>query len=449
MVTQVLSEYIAKTQYKDLPGEVIDKCRLHIIDTFAAIISGTTLPAGQSSTNWIKTLKNDDETIVIGTQLHASSLNASLVNGMLAHADETDDSHAPSLTHPGCAIIPAAYSLGDSRGLSGQELIKAVTVGYDIGPRISKALGGERFFDQHHSSHSVGGLFGALAASASLLGFNALKSSFMLGYGVQMASGNACWRRDPDHVEKAFDFGGMPAHNAVLAASMVSSGFTSSRESLEGVPGLFAAYPLSSRIELATEELGSRHEIMYTAIKKWCVGSPIQSALDSVSNLMAEQDLNIHLIDQIVVDLPAQSAPVVDKRDMPAVNLQFQLSLLLIDGKITFHSGHDYERMNDPVVVELMRKISIKPRHEQAFIDNSRQAIVTVMMKDQKKFSSHTLHVRGTPKNPMTKIEIHEKAFGLIAPVLGDIKSQHLIDQIDHLENIENIQALRSLLTPH
>lgn len=449
MVTHVLSEYIVSTQFKDLPQEVVEKCQLHILDTFAAIISGTTLPAGQSSANWIKTLKEDQETIVIGTTLRASALNASLVNGMLAHADETDDSHASSLTHPGCAILPATFSLGDARGVSGQELIKAVSVGYDIGPRISKALGGERFFDQHHSSHSVGGLFGALAASASLLGFNAQKASYMLGYGVQMASGNACWRRDPDHVEKAFDFGGMPAHNAVLAASMVSSGFTSSRESLEGVPGLFAAYPISSRIEFATEALGERYELMHTAIKKWCVGSPIQSALDSLSSLMVEHDLDHRRIDQIVVDLPAQSAPVVDKRDMPAVNLQFQLSLLLIDGAITFHSGHDYDRMSDALVMELMRKISIKPRPEQEFIDNSRQAIVTVYQSDQKQLSSHTLHVRGTPKNPMTKSEIQEKAFGLIAGVLGKVKSHALIDRVDHLQNIENIQDLRSLLTPN
>jgi len=448
VVTATLAEHMASSAQRELPAEVVEKTALHILDTVAAMVSGTRLEGGVQALKWVAQQGGRPDALVVGSECRSSAADAALANGMLAHADETDDSHALSLTHPGCAIVPAALAVGDWRDVSGQALIRAVTVGYDVGPRISMALGAASFFDDHHSSHSVGGLFGATAAVSSLMGFSARQCEYMLSYAVQQASGNACWRRDPDHVEKAYDFGGMPAHHAVLAGTMVASGMTGSRQPIEGTPGLLAAYPKHARPALATEALGTRYEVMRTAIKKWCVGSPIQSALDSLLYLMQNEGLRHEQVDRIVVSLPVQSAPVVDRREMPAVNLQFQLSVLLLDGHLSFDSGHNQARMHEAVVLDLCDRIQIDPRPEQAFIDNSRQAIVTVHCRDGSIKSHHTLHVRGTPANPMTLSEIQVKAQDLMAPVLGTERSQQLISQLIQLNELPHISVLRPLLKP-
>ena len=448
MVTAILAEHMASSAQRDLPVEVVEKTALHILDTVAAMVSGTRLEGGVQALKWVTQQGGRPDALVVGSDCRTSVAAAALANGMLAHADETDDSHALSLTHPGCAIVPAALAIGDWHDVSGQALLRAVAVGYDVGPRISMALGGSLFFDDHHSSHSVGGLFGATAAVSSLMGFSVCQCEYMLAYAVQQASGNSCWRRDPDHVEKAYDFGGMPAHHSVLAATMVASGMTGSRQPIEGTPGLFAAYPKHAQLALATEELGTRYEVMRTAIKKWCVGSPIQSALDSLLHLMQNEGLRHEHVERIVVSLPVQSAPVVDRREMPAVNLQFQLSVLLIDGHLSFDSGHNLARMGEAAVLDLCDRIHIDPRPEQAFIDSSRQAIVTVHCRDGSKKSHHTMHVRGTPANPMTMSEIQAKALDLMAPVLGTERSQRLINQLTHLNDLPRISDLRPLLKP-
>jgi 2-methylcitrate dehydratase PrpD len=231
----------------------------------------------------------------------------------------------------------------------------------------------------------------------------------------------------------------------VLAATLVRAGMTGSLQPLEGTPGLFAAHAASARPELATEALGERHEVMNTAIKKWCVGSPIQAALDSTQHLMRHEGLRANDVERIEVALPVQSAPVVDRRRMPAVNLQFQLALLLVDGRLGFESGHDEARMTEPRVARLSARIHIDPRPEQAFIDNSRQAIVTATLRDGRVLRHHTHHVRGTPADPMTQAEVEDKARDLMEPVLG-ARCEAAVRRLCDLGTLARTRELRALL---
>ena len=445
MVTERLAAHMASAPARALPDDVVRKTRLHILDTIAAMVSGTRLAAGQRIIPWARTQGGPAQALVPGSNVRTQVVWAALAGGVLAHADETDDSHAASLTHPGCAIVPAALAVADWIDASGDQLIRAVACGYDIGPRVARALGGEKYFERHHSSHAVGGLFGATAAVSALLGFTPRECEYMLAYAVQLTSGNACWRRDPDHVEKAFDFGGMPAHQAVLAATFVRAGMSGSVQPLEGTPGLFSAHAASAHPELATEALGERYEIMNTAIKKWCVGSPIQAALDSTEYLMQHEGLKADDIARIDVALPKTSAAVVDRRLMPALSLQFQIALLLVDGRLTFDSGHDEHRMTEPRIAQLSERIHTDPRTEQEFVDYPRQAIVTATLRDGRVLRRQTLHVRGTPGDPMSQAEVQDKARDLMAPVLSE-RTETLVQRLLALDRVAKVRELNPLL---
>jgi 2-methylcitrate dehydratase PrpD len=445
VVTERLAEHIASALSRPLPPEVALKGRQHILDTIAAMVSGSRLEAGEKAIPYAAATAGRAEATVAGSDISTSIVQAALANGMLAHADETDDSHAPSLTHPGCAVVPAALAVAEARGLSGRDLLNAVVAGYDVGPRISMALGGERFFEQHHSSHAVGGLFGAAGAAGALFALSQPQCRSLLGYAVQMASGNACWRRDPDHVEKAFDFGGMPAMNGVLAAQMVAAGFTGVADALEGTPGLFSAFPQNAQPHLATDGLGATYEIMGTAIKKWCVGSPIQSALDALEFLMKD-GIAADDVDRVVVAIPLTSARVVEDRAMPTVNLRHQLALMLADGTVTFATAHDTERMNDARIIALKERIDIDPRTDEDFEIHRRQAIVQVRTQRGAALEKKVRHVRGTPANPMETDEIIAKALDLMAPILGPVAARDLIHRVMNIESETDIRLMTPLL---
>ncbi len=119
-VMSQLSAYIASALRRSLPPAVIEKTKHHILDTLAAMISGSRLAPGMRAIGYVKTLGGVKEACVIGSNIITTAVNAALANGMLAHADETDDSHAPSLTHPGCGIVPAALPVPRGRAFDAQ-----------------------------------------------------------------------------------------------------------------------------------------------------------------------------------------------------------------------------------------------------------------------------------------------------------------------------------------
>ncbi len=444
MLTPVLAKHIAEALSRPLPAPVAHQATLHMLDVFGAMVSGSQLPAGKKAAAFVQPLGGTQESTIVGSRIVTNAINAALANGMLAHADETDDSHAPSLTHPGCAVVPAAFAVAEREGRSGRDLLRAVTTGYDVGTRVAMALGGGLFLDHYkHSSHAFGGIFGATAAASALSGLDADRATHALAYAVQLASGIPCWLGDSDRVEKAFMFGGMPAQGGVQAASMAAAGFTGSAQALEGNPGLFTAFPDRAKPELAVAELGSRFEVVNTSIKKWSVGSPIQSALNSLESLIAEHGFKAGDIAEIAVELPPRRAEAVDNRPMPDVNLQHQLALMLTDGKVTFVSAHDHARMNDPSIRSLRARIQVNARPDAK---EGGQAYLTVRLTDGRRLEKHTPHVRGTPGNPMTTEEVLVKARDLILPVLGSGPGEKLIQALLEIENLESVAGLRPLL---
>ena len=171
----------------------------------------------------------------MGSNVATTAINAALANGMLAHSDETDDSHAPSLTHPGCQIVPAALAVAEREGASGEALLRAVALGYDVGSRIGRAMGGIAARGVHgHATHAIGPMFGAAAAAAALVGLDERGVRHCLAYTAQQASGITSWARDSEHIEKAFVFGGMGARNGVTSALFVQSGMTGEEDVFGG-----------------------------------------------------------------------------------------------------------------------------------------------------------------------------------------------------------------------
>ncbi len=301
---------------------------------------------------------------------------------MLAHADETDDSHAPSRTHPGCAVVPAALAVAESVHASGERLLRAVVLGYDVAARVNYALGADALAAASRSTHSIGGTFGAGAAAGALLRLDVRQVRHLLSFCAQQASGVGCNVRDSEHVEKAFDFGGMPARNGVTAATMVAAGFTAVDDVFSGERNFLEAYGARPDPERLTERLGQHFEIMGTNIKKWSVGSPAQAALDALALLIETERIGPDEIESIDVHLPSRSARTVDNSSMPDVNVQHLMAMLLIDGKLSFEAVHDDMRLRDPAILALRRKIALVPSEELTHATPRRQAIVAVKTRD-------------------------------------------------------------------
>jgi len=446
-VTSRLSEYMAAAKTKALPPEVTEKAKHHILDTLAAMISGAHLPAGVQAIRFVKGYGSAGVASVAGHATQCGVVEAALANGMLAHADETDDSHAPSLSHPGCAVVPAALALAEEYAITGEHFLRAVTLGYDVGPRVTMTLGIRNFYTLgHKSTHSVAGLFGAAAAAACAAGLSAQQMRWVLDYAAQQSSGIASWQRDPDHIAKAFVFGGMPARNGAAAAMMVASGFTAVDDVFSGPDNYFLAFSPEADPNGLVDELGTRYELLRSNIKKWSVGSPIQAPLDAIENLQKTTPFRADDVRRISVRVGDREARVVNNRDMPDVCLQHMLAVMLVDGTISFEASHDRGRMKDAEILRHRRKIELIEDEELGRRLPRREAIVEVELTDGQKLYEHVRAVRGTSDNPMPREEVVRKCSDLIIPVLGDSNGRQLIDAVLGLEKVADMRAIGALV---
>jgi 2-methylcitrate dehydratase PrpD len=444
-IMRELSEYIATALAQPLPEEVTEKAKCHLLDTLAAMVSGSRLPPGQRAIAYVRAQGGRRQATVVGSRTVTTAVHAALANGMSAHADETDDSHAGGRFHPGCAIVPAALATAELADRDGARLLRALVLGYDIGARFVMALGLKVAYGRPHSTHSLGGLFGAAAAAGALLGLDGRRVRFQLSYAVQQASGLAYWARDPEHIEKAFDFGGMPARNAVAAATMAAAGFTAVEDPLAGPRTFLEAFAQTPRPEALVEGLG-RFEIMQASIKKWAAGAPLQAALDALDTLMRVHRLRPAHVASLTVRLPDDRIHLVDDRDVPNLCAQHLLATLLLDGALGFGAAHDRARMRDPAVLTLRARIRLVPDAALTRALPPRQAIVEIATRDGRQLRERARAVRGTPDNPMDRREVDAKAEGLLAPVLGTERARALAQQVLRIERVSAVRALRPLL---
>jgi len=442
-----LSTYMSEAATRKLPEEIVEKTKHVILDAVAAMISGAELPPGKFAIQFARAYKGEKIATVAASNVVCGPIEAAMANGMLAHSDETDDTHSFSQSHPGCSVIPAALAAGEQFGIDGTRFVRAVALGYDIGPRVTATLGRLSYMaETHRSTHSISGTFGSAAAAACAANLNAQQMRWLLSYTAQQASGLASWQRDTDHIEKAFDFGGMPARNGVTAALLVQAGGTGVEDVFSGADNFFQAFLPKNNAELVIEKLGERYEVTRTSFKKWTVGAPIQAVLDALENIFKKNRVEADQVKQVLVKLATNEAAIVNNREIPDICLQHLVAVMLIDKTVTFRSAHETARMKDAAILRHRAKVQLIPDEELERRMPRRETNLEIVMNDGTRLTEHVASVRGTFDNPMTREEVIAKGRDLMNPVLGAGGTTKLIDTIFNLESLKNVRDLRPLL---
>jgi 2-methylcitrate dehydratase PrpD len=445
-ITGRLARYMAEARERSLAAQVAREARHRILDTLAAIVSGAHLKPGEMAIRYARVQGGIAEATIITTDIRTSAVNAALVNGMFAHADETDDFEPVTKAHPGCAVVPAALAMAEREGRSGRELLSAVTLGYDVCCRFLLALGPDLVRATHRSAEGTSSTLGSAAAAASLARLDESGMRYALSYAAQQVSGVWSWVRDAEHVEKAFDFAGMGARNGVTAAIMVQLGFTGVWDVLDGEHNALMALSTEPKPVEMISGLGSRYYVTETAIKPFSVGYPIQAPLDAFLKLRREHALNESNVERIVVRLPEDGARIVNDRSMPDVNCQHIIAVALVDGTVSFADSHSYERMADPKVLAAKERVQLIA--DPALMDPAapRSGLVEVTLRDGRTVSHFTRHAPGTKENPLDTESVNAKARLLMEPVLGAARTEEIIRRVNALEELDDVRELRPFL---
>lgn len=445
-VMRELSRYIAGALKRKLPAEVAERAKCHLVDTLAAIVSGSRLLPGKCAIAYVKPFRGMREAGVIGTRIVTSAQYAALANGICAHADETDDVHSPTRSHPGACVIPATLAMAERQQLSGESILRAVVLGYDITTRVVLALKQELVARTGFHPSSKGGLIGAAAAAGALLKLDAQRIRYMLSYSAEQAAGLLIMHSASQHTEKAYVVGGMPAQHGIEAALMAASGFTGVEDVLSGDGNLLSVFSSDADSEALVRGLGKDYEILCAGTKYWPAGGPIQAPLHVLRDLIRQHGFKADDVEKLVARMPDKSLEIVNNRNMPDICVQHLLAVMLLDGTVTFATAHDHGRMKDPRVLKL-RQNRIEAIGDPSLREPLRRwsCAMEITLKDGRKLAHQTMAAKGTLGNPLTRQDVEEKALDLMAPILGKKRSQALISALFNVESIKDARALRRL----
>jgi len=447
--TAALSHYIATSQSSEIPSEILELGKRHILDTLASLIVSAKLKPAKLAQEYARINGGSaTDATILTTNKKTTVLDAVFANAMTAHAAEINDFCPSAFVQPGPPILSTLISIGESIHCSGDALLRALITGYEVACRFPKALGIDNLRDGGLSNHGFAPVFGGAAAAASILEIPEEKISDVLAYCVQQASGSYNWMRDEEHIEKAFVFAGMPARNGAAAALLVHNGFTGTSDPLRGSPGwlqsiLFVGEESDMDLNKLINGLGEDFQMPLVAYKRYPVGGPTQPSVEAMLHLMKEVDGDT--VEHVEIKMPGKPEIFANAK-MPALNLPYLCSVILEDGKLDFHAAQSHERFHSASMREKMSRVSVGYDGSMEQEPRTEPARVTLTLKDGSKKEHFVEHVLGYPTRPMSHDDVEKKALELIVPVIGKEAADKLVDAVWNIEAMNDISELIPLL---
>lgn len=438
-----LASYIIKTNYEDIPEEVVEFTKLCILDYFGAAIAGSTKPPVQMIHDFAVEMGGEPQaTLVTGGK--TSVAQAALVNGAASHIVELDDIHKGSIIHAATVVIPAAIAVAEWKKLTGKDLITAVVIGYEVCYRIGEAVTPSHYYYWHNTATC--GTFGAAAAVSKLLELNEEQIIHTLGSAGTQAAG--LWEFIEDGTMSKQLHPGKAAMNGVISGLLAQKGFTGASKILEGDRGFFQAMSEDSDESKVTDNLGKQFKIMENGFKIHASCRHTHHAMDLMIDLKKERNLSGEDIERIHVKTYQVALNITDN-DNPQTeyaskfSLQYCTALALMTGEGGLDAFNQETSWNEEIL-NVMNKVKVEVDQD---IDRNYPekwgVKVEVKLSSGEIITKQTDYPKGDPENPVTGMDLLDK-FSNLAKGIARNERESMANKVLNLENVSEMEEVVS-----
>ncbi|HVV79789.1 MAG TPA: MmgE/PrpD family protein [Pseudolabrys sp.] len=447
--THTLLSHLCALRWEDVPAATRERTKDLVLDHIGVTLFGATMEWSRIVREVVGGEGGVAESTIYGGQRVPARV-AALVNGVAAHGIELDDTHDESLSHPGCVIIPAAFTLAEAHRISGTRFLTAMICGYEAMGRIGSVVGNVLIQRGFHPTAQAG-VFGATAAAGLVLGLDLTKLTRAFGLASSMSSGSMKFTQDAEGTMIKRMHAGMPSERGVLAAKLAASGFTGPRAAIEGPYGFATIFTGIDNLTRMVDGLGRSFEIDSISIKLYPCCRMFHSLIEAIAECRAMPGFQA---DQIV------SVEAYGPRNMldghlefrPASTMAAQYSLPYTIAAATMLDPADpdsfsVETMQRPDVLAVADKV--KPNFSaelEALFPKRVPARVVFEMKDGRKLGSTVLDSRSTPQKPIGRAEIVAKFRSMTNAILSAGHQDALIESVQMLDCAPDVEAVAALL---
>ncbi|GID02856.1 MmgE/PrpD family protein [Pseudomonas sp. 008] len=442
-----LAQFCVDTRFEDLPAELVEQAKRHILDTFGAALAGAGSDVARQARQVFK--GEVGSTLVWGTDQRVGAAQAAMLNGIAAHALELDDTGG--CDHSGAVVLPAVMAALSMSTLSvseasvdGRELITAVVIGYEIGRRVLEACGS---YSAHNGAgwHSTAtcGVFGAAAASARILGLDAQQTLSALGIAGSFSGGLWAFIHDGSQSKRLHS--GRAAEGGLLAARFAQQGITGPTKLFDDVWGGFLKTLAADTAvpEALDAELGRVWKLARCSIKPYAACRGTHSAIDALGLLLGQLQISVDQIEDVQVSLCGFLQDMCGGQDvstLPAaqMSLRYALAARLVHGHCRLEA-YDDEQRRHPRIAHWMSRIRLEVDPQ---LSEDGEPVVSVRTVDGRQASLCVEVPLGAPGNPLSDAALEEKFFSLAGRVIPLQQAKELLEQLWRLEELESVRAL-------
>jgi 2-methylcitrate dehydratase PrpD len=433
-VVERFAAFAESFRSRPIEPEVLHHAKRAVIDWHAALFPGSVVPPATLLERALaEEIGGGEARLADGRRANVRA--AALINGAAAHTAEVDDIYRDGIYHPGAPTIAAALALAQAKGVSGEQFLRAVIVGYEISTRIAGAMG-RAHYQYWHNTGTIG-CFGAASAAAGVLGLDSKRFAHALATVATFAAGlQQAFRTDsmskPMHAGRAADAG-------VTAALAAAEGVTGALDIMEGEAGFGRAMGEGPDWERALATLGEDFHICRMTFKNHACCGHAFAAIDGALALKESMGVAAGEIARVRVGGYRATLEVAGIAE-PATAAEARFSTPYLVATALTHgsvrlAAFEPPRLEDAGTRALMRRVelALDPALDAAF-PAQRAARVAIEARDGRRGEHLQRTRKGDPDLPLSDAELEGKYLELVSPVLGEDKARALLARLWKLE---------------
>lgn len=441
-VTRTIAQYITSSSSDQVPMPMIHESKRTLLNLVGISLSASLSGPSRAVMAWVAAEQSKPVASIIGSSSKTSPANAALVNGYLAHLQDYDDTHFPTILHPTAPVWPAVLAVAEEVGASGRDTLASFALGAEIACRVALSIH-PWHYDQGWHITGTSGVFGAVAGVANLkrLSADELVSAFGIA-GTQAGGVREVFGTDSKAIHPA-----KAASNGVQATSLAALGLTGPEDIVGGRRGFWAVLsPNGHSSDALTSKLGEHWELANNGLKPYANGVVSHPLQDAVVYLRNQHNLTWDQVSTITAQVHPLVLELMNRPD-PRTGLEGKFSFqhcaaaALVDG-----AGHDAqfsdERVSDQEIVALRKLVSAIPT--EGIQEDEVQ--LTITLSDGTTLSHHVKHATGSPQNPMSDTALNSKFMAIATEVIKSSDAERLADSVWNLDNSPSVGDMTRLL---
>ena len=443
-VSAAFADFTLGLSLDAVPVELVRKAKGHMLDGLGIALASTGFDYAGPTLDGARKLGSGSEAHALGTGAPLPPAGAALVNGVLIHGLDFDDTHIGAIYHATAPALASALAAGEAAGVSGRELLTGYIAGLEIGCRLGLAAGGS-FHDRNFHPTALCGAFAATFVAGRLMGVDAATLVSASGLCGSMAAGvlelQGSWlkRMHP----------GWAAHSGVAAVALASSGFVGPTTMFEGPRGFYQTHlgRIPTGDASPVHRLGQDWSIGGIALKPYPCCHFIHGFVDCALALRPKVDL-----DQIArIDCPIHKRiqPMVGGPQRPSepyaamFSVPYTVALALVTGQVDLAAFHD-RGVNDPQVLAISERTFCCDDPASDFPVHF-PGEVHITLKSGEVISHRVATSFGTPERPLSPADIEAKFMANATRVMPPASAEALMPAVWDIEQLDHVSDLTRL----